>query len=163
MSGFCAVNMTVTVTDSLPKSAEEATPTTPRPGKTFTDALEEQSQAEDAAAKTPTRDSFAGVLGQKPLPDIPFTPVHSAPEPKAEDRTSSSREASQISTGSGESSQDIKMKDDDGMDGSEVEDNADEDNTRPSKKKKGQRFFCKDFPPCELSFTRSEHLARHIR
>jgi C2H2 transcription facotor len=49
------------------------------------------------------------------------------------------------------------------MDGSEVEDNADEDNTKPSKKKKGQRFFCKDFPPCELSFTRSEHLARHIR
>lgn len=34
---------------------------------------------------------------------------------------------------------------------------------RPSKKKKGQRFFCTDFPPCKLSFTRSEHLARHIR
>jgi len=34
---------------------------------------------------------------------------------------------------------------------------------RPSKKKKGQRFFCTDFPPCQLSFTRSEHLARHIR
>lgn len=33
----------------------------------------------------------------------------------------------------------------------------------PSKKKKGQRFFCTDFPPCNLSFTRSEHLARHIR
>ncbi|KAI5308931.1 hypothetical protein KEM55_004499 [Ascosphaera atra] len=30
------------------------------------------------------------------------------------------------------------------------------------KKKKGQRFFCTDFPPCNLSFTRSEHLARHI-
>ncbi|KAJ6115672.1 hypothetical protein N7523_006089 [Penicillium sp. IBT 18751x] len=33
----------------------------------------------------------------------------------------------------------------------------------PTKKKKGQRFFCTDFPPCNLSFTRSEHLARHIR
>ncbi|KAL1973127.1 hypothetical protein VTN31DRAFT_6669 [Thermomyces dupontii] len=33
----------------------------------------------------------------------------------------------------------------------------------PKKKKKGQRFFCTDFPPCTLSFTRSEHLARHIR
>lgn len=33
----------------------------------------------------------------------------------------------------------------------------------PSKKRKGQRFFCTDFPPCNLSFTRSEHLARHIR
>lgn len=37
------------------------------------------------------------------------------------------------------------------------------DTNRPSKKKKGQRFFCTDFPPCALSFTRSEHLARHIR
>ena len=36
-------------------------------------------------------------------------------------------------------------------------------NGPPSKKKKGQRFFCTDFPPCNLSFTRSEHLARHIR
>jgi len=37
------------------------------------------------------------------------------------------------------------------------------DSQRPSKKKKGQRFFCTEFPPCQLSFTRSEHLARHIR
>ncbi|KAF2148083.1 WD40 repeat-like protein [Myriangium duriaei CBS 260.36] len=28
---------------------------------------------------------------------------------------------------------------------------------------KGQRFFCTDYPPCNLSFARSEHLARHIR
>ncbi|KAL4884652.1 hypothetical protein BJY04DRAFT_168584 [Aspergillus karnatakaensis] len=33
----------------------------------------------------------------------------------------------------------------------------------PNKKKKGQRFYCTEFPPCNLSFTRSEHLARHIR
>jgi uncharacterized Zn-finger protein len=39
----------------------------------------------------------------------------------------------------------------------------DEETGRPSKKKKGQRFFCTDYPPCTLSFTRSEHLARHIR
>lgn len=32
-----------------------------------------------------------------------------------------------------------------------------------SKKKKSQRFYCTDYPPCNLSFTRSEHLARHIR
>ncbi|THC96785.1 hypothetical protein EYZ11_003750 [Aspergillus tanneri] len=36
-------------------------------------------------------------------------------------------------------------------------------NAPPSKKKKGQRFYCTDYPPCNLSFTRSEHLARHIR
>lgn len=44
------------------------------------------------------------------------------------------------------------------------ENNEDGDeNGPPSKKKKGQRFFCTEFPPCNLSFTRSEHLARHIR
>lgn len=46
-------------------------------------------------------------------------------------------------------------------DGSDHE--AEPGSARPSKKKKGQRFFCTDFPPCNLSFTRSEHLARHIR
>lgn len=46
----------------------------------------------------------------------------------------------------------------------EASDNEhDEGTAPPSKKKKGQRFFCTDFPPCQLSFTRSEHLARHIR
>lgn len=32
-----------------------------------------------------------------------------------------------------------------------------------SKKKKGQKFFCRGYGSCNLSFTRSEHLARHIR
>jgi len=51
---------------------------------------------------------------------------------------------------------------DDDPEESEVE-SVTSDTNRPSKKKKGQRFFCTDFPPCALSFTRSEHLARHIR
>ncbi|KAK6834581.1 hypothetical protein PG987_009275 [Apiospora arundinis] len=37
------------------------------------------------------------------------------------------------------------------------------DGTKSNKKKKSQRFYCTDYPPCNLSFTRSEHLARHIR
>jgi C2H2 transcription facotor len=49
--------------------------------------------------------------------------------------------------------------DEDGSDNESVTSDS-----RPSKKnKRGQRFFCTDFPPCQLSFTRSEHLARHIR
>jgi uncharacterized Zn-finger protein len=52
--------------------------------------------------------------------------------------------------------------DEDDKDGSD-NDSVASDSNRPSKKKKGQRFFCTDFPPCNLSFTRSEHLARHIR
>lgn len=51
----------------------------------------------------------------------------------------------------------------DGEDGSDDESVILPDGTRTTKKKKGQRFFCTDFPPCTLSFTRSEHLARHIR
>jgi hypothetical protein len=40
----------------------------------------------------------------------------------------------------------------------------DEDDSEVSTKpRKPQRFYCTDYPPCELSFTRSEHLARHIR
>lgn len=56
----------------------------------------------------------------------------------------------------------------------EVDDSADEqdgsdndadqgDGSASARKKKGQRFFCTGYPPCNLSFTRSEHLARHIR
>ncbi|KAJ5266838.1 transcriptional regulator family: C2H2 zinc finger [Penicillium angulare] len=57
---------------------------------------------------------------------------------------------------------DEMMNDSDGeRDGSDHE--GEPGNAPPSKKKKGQRFFCTDFPPCNLSFTRSEHLARHIR
>lgn len=47
---------------------------------------------------------------------------------------------------------------------SDGEGSVNADGTRSSGKKKGnQRFFCKGYPPCKLSFTRSEHLARHIR
>jgi hypothetical protein len=59
--------------------------------------------------------------------------------------------------------------DDMDMDGSEDDQDGSDNDTengepgRSSKKKKGQRFFCTEFPPCNLSFTRSEHLARHIR
>ena len=49
---------------------------------------------------------------------------------------------------------------DDGAGSDEESVNA--DGTK-SKKKKPQRFYCTDYPPCNLSFTRSEHLARHIR
>ncbi len=48
-------------------------------------------------------------------------------------------------------------------DEAEDADGAGPPSKRSKKKKKGQRFYCRDFPPCRLSFTRSEHLARHIR
>ncbi len=52
---------------------------------------------------------------------------------------------------------------DDGQDGSDDEESVNADGTRSTKKKKTQRFWCTEYPPCNLSFTRSEHLARHIR
>ncbi|PHH76460.1 hypothetical protein CDD82_3985 [Ophiocordyceps australis] len=43
------------------------------------------------------------------------------------------------------------------------EESINADGSKSGKKKKSQRFYCTDYPPCSLSFTRSEHLARHIR
>jgi hypothetical protein len=60
--------------------------------------------------------------------------------------------------------QDMEMAEDsEGEEEASDNESIDEETGRPSKKKKGQRFFCTDYPPCTLSFTRSEHLARHIR
>ncbi|KAK5057545.1 hypothetical protein LTR84_011545 [Exophiala bonariae] len=56
----------------------------------------------------------------------------------------------------------MEMDDDDDLDGSDNDGELGEGDSA-SRKKKGQRFFCTGYPPCNLSFTRSEHLARHIR
>lgn len=164
MSGFQAVNTTLSVPDmSQGRSGGDTTPTTPRPNsKFFPDPKpSEDPRAEDPTAKTPTRNSFAGLPGQRPLPAEPFTP---SSEIATTPRRNSilSRGNSHRSTQSVDS-HDVEMGDDDDTrDGSDNE-SVTSDTNRPSKKKKGQRFFCTDFPPCQLSFTRSEHLARHIR
>jgi hypothetical protein len=162
MSGFRAVNTTLTVAEAPPR-LEETTPTTPRPNKFFASQEPENVGLEDIA-KTPTKDSFAGLAGQRPLPDAPYTPGHVRADSKMEVPRADSREGSQTSTKAVDSpQQDVEMGEDkDDQDGSDGE-SVDGESGRPSKKKKGQRFFCTDFPPCQLSFTRSEHLARHIR
>lgn len=130
-------------------------------------------------ATTPTRATFAGnnatgMVQQKPLPNLPFpeaaksnddsTPTTS-PEKKTHKRGSSqhskrSRDSAEMDTGG---SDDDTLGDEDDA-GSDAEGSLNADGTRSSKKKKGnQRFWCKDYPPCTLSFTRSEHLLRHIR
>ncbi|KAF2012145.1 hypothetical protein BU24DRAFT_270937 [Aaosphaeria arxii CBS 175.79] len=178
MSAFQAVN-TATTTLALPdhpasRPGEETTPTTPRPNsRFFPDAHQplqppEDPRSEDPSAKTPTRNSFGGLAAQRPLPSSPFTPqreISEAPSHKSDPSQESalSRGSSHRSTHSVGSSHDIEMGgDDEGRDGSDNESTTSDVN-RPSKKKKGQRFFCTEFPPCQLSFTRSEHLARHIR
>jgi uncharacterized Zn-finger protein len=65
-------------------------------------------------------------------------------------------------------SEDVDMDDSDGEangneDGASDDESVNADGSKSNKKKKSQRFYCTDYPPCSLSFTRSEHLARHIR
>ncbi|KAK7709481.1 Up in starvation [Botryosphaeria dothidea] len=163
MSGFRAVNTTLTVPEPPPgHSGEETTPTTPRPNKLFgadqhLQHHHDQRQLDDQSAKTPTRDSFGGLAGQRPLPSDPSAPVQ---ESKKQQRNSTLRRGNSENSTLSADNKDVVMDDEEGHAASENE-SVNSDN-RPAKKKKGQRFFCTDFPPCQLSFTRSEHLARHI-
>lgn len=149
-------------------STEATTPTTPRApvqqsSHTHPATINESSN--DTAASTPTTATFNGISGQRPLPNSPFRnsfPASNRPLSENITETTNKRD-SQISIQSNES-QDIDMAESDGEGeaGSDAE-SVDPETGRTTKKKKGQRFFCTDFPPCKLSFTRSEHLARHIR
>lgn len=149
MTTFQSVNVGLGFSDF---PTEVITPTTPRaPIHTSVRPAPPTEDSTKPAPNTPTTLDFSGIHGQKPLPRT------SESRPDLLPRGDSHR--SIISTGS----QDIDMDEsDEGEDGSDAE-SIDGETGRPSKKKKGQRFFCTEYPPCKLSFTRSEHLARHIR
>jgi len=160
-AAFRPVNTPLTPADSI-KDDTTASPMTPRPN---TAPAEAPKPMDDAT--TPTRASFSAasaLASQKPLPTSPFP--ESVQVPEAVDQSNiPKRENSQHSRKS-KDSDDMDMDDSDGEgiagdDGSD-EESVNADGTR-SKKKKSQRFYCTDYPPCNLSFTRSEHLARHIR
>ncbi|KAI9816619.1 MAG: hypothetical protein M1827_001752 [Pycnora praestabilis] len=164
LSGFRAVNTSLGVEDRSFGRQEETTPTTPRPNN-FTSIQEPAVPADESTPNTPTRNSFGGISGQRPLPLSTSSFESPIPQKRYSDSPSVkgtlTRENSHRSAQSSES-QDVDMDDSEEEDGSDT-DSIDAESGRPSKKKKGQRFFCTDFPPCTLSFTRSEHLARHIR
>ena len=118
-------------------------------------------------ASTPTRATFtAAAAGQKPLPKDAFPQAVQIPEAteKTKRKTESPHETPASRT---RDSMEMDIDESDGEGGDDDAGSDDEsvsaDGTRSSKKKKSQRFYCTDFPPCSLSFTRSEHLARHIR
>lgn len=144
------------------------TPTTPRaplfsPAKGAT-ASSSEALAEGSAPNTPTRASFGGVTGQRPLPSSPFrSSFSSLQKPIIEGNPDIGDEDTLRPLIQSTGTQDVDMDDSDEGDGGSDAESIDAETGRPSKKKKGQRFFCTDFPPCKLSFTRSEHLARHIR
>lgn len=165
MAAFRAVNSGLAPKDQpVEHQGEARTPTTPRPTSVDHPADLAGHREEESTPNTPTRHSFGGGLtGQRPLPTSPFstsvTPQHfGATRPQLGGLTREDSHRSVQSTGS----QDVEMDDSEG--GEDVSgDESGGESGRPSKKKKGQRFFCTEFPPCTLSFTRSEHLARHIR
>lgn len=166
MTTFETVNVGLGLTDF---PTEATTPTTPRapipiPDRQAPAPPPPAGDSTKSAPNTPTRLSFAGVNGQRPLPSSPFSnsfPIQHQPlgttRPGIADRTDSSQSAQSVD------SQDVDMDESDGEEGGSDAESIDVETGRPSKKKKGQRFFCTEFPPCRLSFTRSEHLARHIR
>lgn len=148
---------------------EANTPTTPRAPITNTESSSQPPPAQpttESAPNTPTRWSFSGINGQRPLPTSPFS--NSFPRPHTSD--GEDKPGSLHRGDSHQSHRSIPSVDsqDIDMDASDQEEAASDGESvdgegRPTKKKKGQRFFCTEFPPCNLSFTRSEHLARHIR
>lgn len=133
-----------------------AASTTPRPQNTSQPSTPNGDDGSNM--KTPTKDSFGGMVGQRPLPCVSLLDTIDAMRPTS----SYSAESDSLASGATSESMDVRMEDADGVDNSDNE-SATSDVTRMSKKKKSQKFFCTDFPPCQLSFTRSEHLARHIR
>ncbi|KAI1121249.1 hypothetical protein F5Y10DRAFT_105192 [Nemania abortiva] len=120
--------------------------------------------ASSPTTPTPTKATF----GQRPLPNSPFPPAVQIPE-SIEENKAQPHDKSQHPQISRRDSSDADMDDTDGeAHGNEEvaisdEDSANADGSKSTKKKKSQRFYCTDYPPCVLSFTRSEHLARHIR
>lgn len=142
---------------------------TPRPSTASQYPPQPQPHSLQDDSKTPTRSTFnnSGGTEQKPLPTHPFPPPGQASDPS--DNTPR-RENSQHSAKSRRDSMDVDMDDSDddtgagGDDGTVSDgDSVGPDGSKSNKKKKSQRFYCTDYPPCNLSFTRSEHLARHIR
>ncbi|CAJ2509278.1 Uu.00g143040.m01.CDS01 [Anthostomella pinea] len=123
----------------------------------------DDAMAPSSTTPTPTRATF----GQRPLPTSPFPQAVQIPE-SIDERKPLQRDDSHRSRKSCGGSEDVDMDESDGEghgdDGVASDDESvNADGTRSNKKKKSQRFYCTDYPPCNLSFTRSEHLARHIR
>ncbi|KAI1631904.1 hypothetical protein F4809DRAFT_130753 [Biscogniauxia mediterranea] len=128
------------------------------------DVKKDEAMTPSPTTPTPTKATF----GQRPLPTSPFPQAVQIPESIEENKTPL-RENSQHSRKSRGGSEDVDMDESDGEghgadDGAGSDDDSvNADGSRSNKKKKSQRFYCTDYPPCNLSFTRSEHLARHIR
>jgi hypothetical protein len=170
MSAFRAVNTAddLSTQQQLSQPQPQLQAGTPAPAPSRPEPIIVESgdaMVDESSVKTPTRDSFVGLNGQAPPTESVATPTPSHLDSKLDlqgremqPESKDGREMSESTPVPASSSNTPK----EAKDGSE-QDSGEGDASRPSKKKKGQRFFCTDYPPCVLSFTRSEHLARHIR
>ena len=161
MTTFQSINMSLASRDY---TSEATTPTTPRAPIMTSPRPEPAHSVNHSGPTTPTNSTFTRGQGQNTLPsssyEKPFPPpLESSSKSRHGVLSRESSHRSVQSTGSQDVDMDESDDEEDGSDG----DSIDGETGRPSKKKKGQRFFCTEFPPCNLSFTRSEHLARHIR
>ncbi|CEL07901.1 Putative C2H2 transcription factor [Aspergillus calidoustus] len=109
----------------------------------------------------------SGATSATPRPHLNHTSATPGAETSTEIKDERFSRRTTISDGSRASThsmsdETIQAESDGDRDGSD-HDTDHKEHAPPSKKKKGQRFYCTEFPPCNLSFTRSEHLARHIR
>lgn len=123
-------------------------------------------------ATTPTNETFASsaLAAQKPLPstfsDFP-EPPQAADSPN--DKPLHSHGDNSHGARKSRDPSEMNVDDSDGEmgHGDDAAGLSDEESIaadgKANKKKKSLRFYCTDYPPCNLSFTRSEHLARHIR
>ena len=165
---FAAVNTALSPPEAI-QAAGEQTPTTPTPNTQFVAPQPSVLHVgEESAPNTPTRDSFVAAESQNSVVEEPVVSTQTSTI-QSDSQPSLKRDSLHLSADFEPSpeKQDVEMADGDDDNAAEDDgsdnDSVTSDSQRPSKKKKGQRFFCTDFPPCQLSFTRSEHLARHIR
>ncbi|QSZ28656.1 hypothetical protein DSL72_003155 [Monilinia vaccinii-corymbosi] len=134
----------------------ESTPTTPRPNTAPNIQPQPMHGSEDAKSAMAANFGAASsaLANQRPLP-LPFNAAASVPE-TVEGLTSTLNRGNSTRSNNSGATEDVDMDESD--DESETGDGS-----RPKKKKKVRIFKCIDYPPCKLEFTRSEHLARHIR
>ncbi|KJZ73436.1 hypothetical protein HIM_07230 [Hirsutella minnesotensis 3608] len=150
-----------TIKEDVPTSSQAASP---RPNTAPHAQYQTAMASHEAAPSTRTPYAASATSGQKPLPSSPFPQAVQVPDHP--DRLRRGHSQHSTNSSSRRDSMDIDMDDSDGEgngdDGGSDDDSVNADGTK-NKKKKSQRFYCTDYPPCNLSFTRSEHLARHIR
>lgn len=162
MTSFLPVNIV-----HMPKTIDDMDPhdgmTTPTPRPLPSKILNPQEPPKPQVIKEESGNKTnGGVDGSKQQPPSATSFAHNSPVMEKNGPVSPKKEEERVSPNQSSPTNDVAVDSDGERDGSEVDTDNGESGP-PSKKKKGQRFFCTEFPPCTLSFTRSEHLARHIR